>query len=293
MSSEASPSRLAAAAQFGASRDKLVRRLELEAAGAASADDDAAAVVECDRYRVDIAAATFGACKCGAAKAAHSSAALEAARAPTPTSEQVAVAPAPVSLPAERVSCARYVVDTEGSSFGVCICGAERGAHTEAAVDAGRAPTPLEERVERAERAAGPEVDAAAAAAEEVEAANALRATMEEVEEIEWLRNKEIDDRAREVDAASAAAAELEAVEEARALACRKATLSPTNESAKKELSLIRNVTTRAANERLADEGGGAGESAGPGEILANFGRGWRGADRSEDGPEGTHRPKR
>ena len=41
------------------------------------------------------------------------------------------------------------------------------------------------------------------------------------------------------------------------------------------------------------NEGGGAGESAGPGEILANFGRGWRGADRSEDGPEGTHRPKR
>ena len=114
-----SPSRVAAAAQFTGAREKLVRRLELEASGGDASSLDAtqntSSFVECERYAIDPSGATFGVCRCGYPKCDHSPAALEAARAPTPTSDHVVV-PSLACLPVTSswVECDKYEVSKRG-----------------------------------------------------------------------------------------------------------------------------------------------------------------------------------
>ena len=116
----------------------------------------------CPRYRVNTAADTFGACRCGWPKNEHTPEAMHYAAAKTelkrvdssvlrskmtfsynPEHKEVSKSRKVIRDAAEvragfvqrgKIECARFVVDVEASEFGMCICGGHRADHTEEAL---------------------------------------------------------------------------------------------------------------------------------------------------------------
>jgi hypothetical protein len=94
----------------------------------------------CDHYRIDMQAKEFGRCVCGWAKMAHSNEAL---------SKKVSEPKSPKKVDEEELrrrmsqkgycACERYEVNLLSDSFGECICGQPKAAHSPAALSAGEA----------------------------------------------------------------------------------------------------------------------------------------------------------
>ena len=92
--------------------------------------------VDCTAYRVNLQARNVGECMCGAPRAAHSDAALQAASENvTPAKAVDEVALREKMTRRETVECTAYRPNLQGS-FGECVCGAPRAAHSAAALQA-------------------------------------------------------------------------------------------------------------------------------------------------------------
>ena len=147
---------MAAAEEAPAAEEAAV---PMNATGAGAARGEASEVA-CDSYRVDMLAASFGACKCGFAKRDHTTT-VAAARAPrAAAAEEVTAEEAPAAEEAappmnatgagaardeaSEVACDSYRVDMLAASFGTCKCGFAKRDHTTTAATA-RAPRAAEE----------------------------------------------------------------------------------------------------------------------------------------------------
>lgn len=103
----------------------------------------------CERYVVDMESANFGQCgNCGAPKADHSPEALSAAgevsKAAHIDSDEVRAR----FVHKETVQCERFEADLNADGFGVCVCGAARAEHSEAALAAAAAKATSGKRAE-------------------------------------------------------------------------------------------------------------------------------------------------
>lgn len=97
---------------------------------------------QCEKYRVNLNSANFGECMCGAPKAEHSPEALagNAASGKKKAGEFKKRDSADVRagwVQKEKVECLRFEPDLTAGAFGVCVCGAKRSDHTDAALSAG------------------------------------------------------------------------------------------------------------------------------------------------------------
>ena len=84
----------------------------------------------CDDYRIDMTAATFGACKCGQPKSAHN---LTNKGPASPSPKKLVSVFVPKAEGEAESSgdgaCSNYRVDMAAAAFGQCKCGHPKAAH--------------------------------------------------------------------------------------------------------------------------------------------------------------------
>ena len=97
-------------------------------------------LASCTRYEVDLVAATVGQCKCGRARAEHSTAALAKSDDKGKSNEVVDAEKLRATfLQREKTTCVMFVVNMTTGRFGECMCGKLRADHTAHALAAGEA----------------------------------------------------------------------------------------------------------------------------------------------------------
>ena len=94
------------------------------------------AKVTCEKYVVDMQAATFGTCTCGAARVDHTDAALGAGGVSAAVHRDDAEVRAKM-VQRQVADCKEFRVSMDtNAAFGTCMCGRPRAEHTEAALHA-------------------------------------------------------------------------------------------------------------------------------------------------------------
>ena len=85
----------------------------------------------CSNYRLDMAAAQFGNCKCGFSKAAHglSSGTVQQRKDTPPTLDGTSAEQTITSRGIATTPCNDFALDMKASTFGQCICGHVRAKH--------------------------------------------------------------------------------------------------------------------------------------------------------------------